>query len=243
MILVDHFFILMLFVVEPIYGAHFYKKLVQRTIAGEPADRPRFYQHTMAMEWIAFAVVALAWYLLERPAADLGFVESSPMQIAVGLLVIAVCAAGLLYTVHMVKNISDERRAKEITALGDLAYFMPQNSNDYRYFTYVSITAGIVEEFVYRGFAFWYLAHFMPLWAVVIVSSIGFGLGHSYQGSAGVARVTVIGLAFGVFYVATGSIWLPMLAHAILDIIQGASLVELLRKPDDQKLEQSVGHS
>ena len=72
----------------------------------------------------------------------------------------------------------------------------------------------------------------MPIWAVIAVSSVAFGLGHSYQGASGVAKVTLIGLAFGILYVATGSIWLPILAHAILDILQGASIVEVLRPND-----------
>ena len=73
-----------------------------------------------------------------------------------------------------------------------------------------------------------YLGQFLPLWAVVLVSSIGFGLAHSYQGASGVVRVTLIGLAFGVFYALTGSIWLAMLAHAVLDILQGAYILEVL---------------
>jgi membrane protease YdiL (CAAX protease family) len=77
----------------------------------------------------------------------------------------------------------------------------------------------------------------MPTWAVIVVSSLAFGLGHSYQGAGGVARVTLIGLAFGAFYVFTGTIWLPMLAHAVLDIVQGASILEILRKVDDPDAE------
>ena len=127
---------------------------------------------------------------------------------------------------------SNADKSKQIDALGKLRYMCPQNSHDYRYFIPVSITAGIVEEFLYRGFAFWYLAHFMPIWAVVVVSSLAFGLAHSYQGVSGMVRVTLIGLAFGAFYVWTGSIWLPMLAHAILDVVQGAAIVEVFRKSD-----------
>ena len=54
-----------------------------------------------------------------------------------------------------------------------------------------------------------------------------------FQGAAGVVRVTLIGLAFGIFYVVTGSIWLPMLAHAVLDIVQGATILAILRSKDD----------
>ncbi|MGI9272170.1 MAG: CPBP family intramembrane glutamic endopeptidase [Woeseiaceae bacterium] len=235
---VDHIFVFLLFVVQPIHGAYSYKKYVKRIEDGKPADRVRAYLETMALEWAAFIVVAGAWYFLRRPIADLGFVSSSTTQIAAGLAVLAVFTVYLLYSWRTVKSMSDERRTKEIDALGTLVHLMPHDARDYRYFNAVSVTAGIVEEFLYRGFAFWYLAHFLPLWAVVLVSSVAFGLGHTYQGAGGVARVTLIGIAFGAFYVFTGSIWLPMLAHAVLDILQGANLLELLRKDDDQEFEQ-----
>ena len=111
--------------------------------------------------------------------------------------------------------------------------FLPHTNRELRSFYGVSITAGIVEEIVYRGFVLWYLALVMPLWAAVVVSSVAFGLGHSYQGTSGVARVTAVGLAFGVFYVFTGSIWLPILAHAIVDVLQGAAISEVLRENEE----------
>lgn len=97
----------------------------------------------------------------------------------------------------------------------------------------MSITAGIVEEIVYRGFVLWYLAQVMPLWIAVVVSSVAFGLAHSYQGATGALRTGLIGLAFGTYFVVTGSIWLPIVAHALLDLLQGAAIHELLRKEDD----------
>jgi len=46
-------------------------------------------------------------------------------------------------------------------------------------------------------------------------------------------RCGLIGLAFGIFYVVTGSIWLPIVAHVLLDVLQGAAIHEILRKRDD----------
>ena len=74
----------------------------------------------------------------------------------------------------------------------------------------------------------------MPLWVAVIVSSVAFGLGHSYQGANGATRAGLVGLVFAVFYVVTGSIWLPIIAHALLDILQGATLYEMLRNRADE---------
>ena len=73
--------------------------------------------------------------------------------------------------------------------------------------TALSITAGVVEEIVYRGFVLWYLANFMPLWAALLLSSVFFGLGHSYQGKSGALRTGLVGLVFAILYVMSGSIW------------------------------------
>ena len=42
-------------------------------------------------------------------------------------------------------------------------------------------------------------------------------------------RCGLIGLVFAIFYIVTGSIWLPIIAHAVLDILQGMMLFELFR--------------
>ena len=52
-------------------------------------------------------------------------------------------------------------------------------------------------------------------------------------------RCGLIGLAFAIFYVVTGSIWLPIIAHIVLDILQGVIVVEVLRNDDDTAAEPS----
>jgi membrane protease YdiL (CAAX protease family) len=47
-------------------------------------------------------------------------------------------------------------------------------------------------------------------------------------------RAGLVGFAFALFYVGTGSIWLPIVAHALLDILQGVALYELLRRRNDE---------
>ena len=54
----------------------------------------------------------------------------------------------------------------------------------------------------------------------MIVISVLFGLGHVYQGVAGVASSTFAGLYFGSLSLATGrNLWLPILAHGFSDTI------------------------
>jgi membrane protease YdiL (CAAX protease family) len=230
--LVDHIFVLLLFVVQPIHGAMSYRRYVAKIKAGKKSDPARCYLETLALEWVALAVLGSAWYLLGRPIVDLGFVQPGGNGFWIGAAVLVLATGFMIYSWRCSITMTQEEKDKQIKPLGDLIYFLPRTSRDFRHFVAVSITAGIVEEILYRGFAFWYLAQVMPIWAVIAVSSVAFGLGHSYQGAGGVAKVTLIGLAFGILYVATGSIWLPILAHAILDILQGASIVEVLRPND-----------
>jgi len=230
--LVDHLFVLLLFVVQPIHGTLAYERYIARIEAGQSANRVRLYLQTLALQWVALAVLGSAWVLLGRPAEDLGFVVPGGNSFLIGAGVVAAMTALLIHNWRSAFRMSDEVRDKQKVSLGKLVHFLPQSNRDFQHFVGVSITAGIVEEILYRGFAFWYLTQVMPLWAAIIVSALAFGIGHSYQGIGGVVRVTLLGLAFGVFYVFTGSIWLPMLAHAILDILQGAMILEILRDED-----------
>jgi membrane protease YdiL (CAAX protease family) len=62
--------------------------------------------------------------------------------------------------------------------------------------------------------------------SMVIVSAL-FGIGHLYQGWAGVIGSTVSGLYFGGLYLAAGrNLWLPILAHGFSDTI-GLAIIYL----------------
>ena len=179
------------------------------------------------------AALAAAWFFFSRPIADLGFVAPGGAGFWSGAALVVLLTGFLGYYLHGARQASDEYKAKQIQSGGKLVHLMPHTRRELHHFFGVSMTAGIVEEIVYRGFVLWYLALFMPLWAAVIVSSIAFGLAHSYQGAIGGLRCGLIGLAFAVFYIVTGSIWLPIIAHAILDMVQGAYVLELLSDDND----------
>jgi membrane protease YdiL (CAAX protease family) len=229
MALVDHLMLFVLFVVQPVYGAVAYRRYVARIEAGASPDILQQYRVTMLVEWLAFAALMVAWLALGRHVAALGFVMPGGTGFYVGLLLLAAMTGYLVFAWRKAAAATPAERAKVRASLGTLRYFMPQDRRTYGTFIRLSITAGIVEEALYRGFVFWYLAQFMPAWAVVVVSALAFGAGHSYQGVSGMIRVTLVGVAFGGYYLLTGSIWLPMLAHALLDILQGAMLLEYLR--------------
>lgn len=228
--IIDHIFVVLLFVVYPIYSSVWSRNQLRKIAAGEVADRIALYRETLLIEWLACGTLILTWHLLERPFEDLGMVQPGGYEFFVGIGLVLVLLGFLAHALRSVRRMSAARREKNVAALGDLVNWLPHNRREYRYFAFVSVTAGIVEELVYRGFVIWYLSLFMPLAAAIVASSVLFGLGHAYQGVGGVVRTGLAGLILGVYYVFTGSIWLPMLAHALADVIQGKAIMELLDK-------------
>ena len=228
---VDHLIIVLLFAVFPVWGAWSWRREIARIRAGAPVDRLAYYRQTLVLEWTALAVLLAAWLYFGRPFAALGLAAPSGWRFGAGSVILLAVIAGLVRGGYKARRADADAREKVRASVGDLVHFLPDSDATYRRFVGLSITAGICEEIIYRGYLFWYLGAFMPPWAVVLVSSLGFGLGHSYQGTIGVVRVTAIGIAFGCFYLLTGSIWLPIIAHALLDILQGAILREYLREP------------
>jgi len=232
--LVDHVFIVLLFVLQPIHGAFESRYYTARARAGHPVERSRFYRQTIWVEWVFLALLVAAWLDFGRPMADLGFVMSWGPGFWSGVAFCLGLTGYLLYSWRSVKNAGSARRAELAESLGKVIEFVPHTKLELRDFYLVSITAGIVEETFYRGFVIWYLGQFMPVWSAVVISSAAFGLGHSYQGAGGTLRAGLVGLALATLYVVTGSIWLPIVAHVLLDVLQGALLQELLGKDGEQ---------
>jgi membrane protease YdiL (CAAX protease family) len=88
----------------------------------------------------------------------------------------------------------------------------------------LAITAGLCEEFLYRGFAMAALSQAgLNTWQVVLVSSILFGLAHSYQGRGGILMTFVAGLVLGASRLAYNSLVPAIFWHTGVDIIAGVA--------------------
>lgn len=84
------------------------------------------------------------------------------------------------------------------------------------------------EETIYRGYLILRLKTLLGNgWAAALISSGIFALGHAYEGSAGIATVAVMGLAFAGVYIWRGSLIAPIVMHFIQNFI-GIILMPLL---------------
>ncbi|HEU4333174.1 MAG TPA: CPBP family intramembrane glutamic endopeptidase, partial [Candidatus Eisenbacteria bacterium] len=83
----------------------------------------------------------------------------------------------------------------------------------------VALTAGFVEEVVFRG----YLQRQFTAWsrnhiAGIVLSAAAFAAGHLYQGMAAASIIAVIGIAFGVLAYLTRSLVPGVYAHVWADL-------------------------
>ncbi|MBW4028573.1 CPBP family intramembrane glutamic endopeptidase [Acidipila rosea] len=203
-----------LIVVVPIWDYWYTLRLKRST---EPNKKIRAYAVTALWLWVATAIVwarmrpGFGYRLNSSPTEGLtgGFVYGLMLAIAIGLALPVVAAA---------RNLQMREKVKK--QLSRLAFFLPVTRRERQLFALLSITAGVCEETLYRGFLFHYFAHSWnaPLWGAVVLAAVAFGLGHGYQGISGILATTVLGGVFSAAYLATGSLLLPMVVHALIDL-------------------------
>ena len=87
------------------------------------------------------------------------------------------------------------------------------------------IGAGFGEEVLFRGWMFERLGKWLggsraAQLAILLITSVLFGAAHLHeQGLPGAGQAVITGLAFGGLYLVTGSLALPMVAHASFDLL------------------------
>ncbi len=82
------------------------------------------------------------------------------------------------------------------------------------------------EEVLFRGFLMSQIIKLLGISLLalllnVLITSIIFGLSHSYQGRSGPWSTGIIGACLGVMYVLSGfNLWLPILVHGVMDTVE-----------------------
>lgn len=89
-------------------------------------------------------------------------------------------------------------------------------------------SAGICEEFIFRGYLqlqFARMGH--RVWVGVLASAIVFGFSHGYEGWSGMLLIVVFGALFSVLRLIRGNVRAGMIAHAWHDFFSGVILYAL----------------
>lgn len=107
---------------------------------------------------------------------------------------------------------------------------IPIDSSDWIWFVPLSVTAGICEEFLYRGYALTQITALTgSLGLGFFLSCAAFGLAHVYQGKMGVVGTTITGALYAAVFLLTGSLVPCMIGHFVQDIVGGVTLSRRIR--------------
>jgi len=224
------FWLILLFlsVVIPWRGYTRLKKLLaQPTVA--TGEKLAIYAVTIAFQWALVGVVA--WRSIARGLTlqDLGLGSQGWVGIVAGGLFGAALVGGLQW-LNLRRIGRMEGEAPEL--LRKLANrLLPVNLLEFLPYAALAITAGVCEEFVYRGFAIAAISKAgVPLWLVVILSSALFGLAHAYQGRGGMISTGIFGVLLAIARLGFGSLVPVMMWHAGLDLAAGVAAPKYLLK-------------
>jgi membrane protease YdiL (CAAX protease family) len=206
---------------EPVAG-HVLHRRFEGRLRTDPGARRSFYGRLLVLEW-GLAVLALVVWLaapgVDAAAVGLVWPRSWPgpltSLLVVLVLVFVVASTRALRGGALMEAMAPpprrppgQGRHAEQPGHATLA-LLPRTAGERRLFTVVGLTAGICEEWLYRGF---FLA------VVAAVAGDAFGLAHAYQGRAGILLTGLLGGVMAALYLSTGSLLLPVLLHAAIDL-------------------------
>jgi uncharacterized protein len=189
---------------------------IQLSAAANP-NRVRFYVVTLCYEWLLFALVVAGirrsggsvllvlgdhWHSVRQVLRDIG--------IAAGFWIVA---AMLLWIFGWLLRIA---------ALGRNVSMLPHGTIELTLWIALSVTAGLCEEAIFRGYLqrqFIALTKSVPVG--ILLSAATFGAAHAYQGFRMMILIGLYGAMFGILAYWRGSVRPGMIAHAWQDSLNG----------------------
>lgn len=187
--------------------------------------RIRSYVLTLFFEWLLFVFVVAGvrrsgapiliilgdrWHSVRQLLRDIG--------IAAAFWIVSVVALSIL------------GRLLRVDALGrNVQFILPHGGVEITLWLALSVTAGICEETIFRGYLqrqFMAMTKSVP--AGILLSAAAFGAGHAYQGFRMVILIGLYGAMFGILAHWRGSVRPGMIAHAWQDSLSGV-LADVMR--------------
>jgi membrane protease YdiL (CAAX protease family) len=183
------------------------------------------YKHSALMLWVPMIILLAAWWYQGRGLDMLGLIFTGTLANWIGLVVILILSGLYSMQVFRVRSSVEvaESVLKPLEGQEGLNDIIPTTKREYHMFLGLSVTAGITEEIMFRGFMIWGLAHYMPVWAAAIASLMSFTLAHLYQQSVNaIVRVFLMGLVLTLTYLLSGSLITAIILHIAVDMGSGA---------------------
>jgi uncharacterized protein len=203
-----------------------------RSFGSQPLHLVANYTLTIVYEWLLAGLVLWGLHMRKVPLRQL-LGERRPgarawltdIGVALGYW------AGALLVLAVLGNMLVKMSGSHIDPqkIGDVTQKLaPVTGLEMVLFLVLSISAGICEELVFRGYLQQQFARMTHrVWVGVALSALVFGGAHGYEGIAGIVLIAAYGAMFGVLALLRRGLRTGMIAHAWHDSISGVALVLL----------------
>jgi membrane protease YdiL (CAAX protease family) len=182
-------------------------------------ERLSLYLSTILFQWLAAGIVGWRAWAHGFSAWQLGLQAPRSKAISVAILGAALLGSLQWLNLRRVGRMPRDSRG-QLQKLAER--ILPRSPSETLCFFALAMTAGLCEEFLYRGFA---MAVFdragLRAWLVVLASAILFGLAHLYQGRGGFVSTMILGVLFGVARLTWQSLAPVTAAHWAVDVVAG----------------------
>ena len=196
-------------------------------------ERLTLYGSTIVFQWLLAILIFLLCGLRTVGFEELGITAANPWRIVwTSVAITGILCATQVIGLSKMAQLPKEKRGSLFAITERI---MPQSAKETALYAALACTAGISEEFLYRGFVFMAFVRMIvnygpPDGLAAILSSGWFSLAHLYQGRRGILTTFVVGLIFVSLRIWTGSLIPPMLAHIGIDLTIGIYSSRLFHK-------------
>lgn len=216
----DHLVVASFSLVFPLYSLLTYPRIKRALVANLPGARLREYRETLSWLWGLGVLGLVVWIYLGRPVRGLGFETPGGWRFWLCLALVLVFISFLMNQYRWVRR--DERaRHEAVRQLSAVQEYLPRTSAEFGHFVALSLSAGVWEELLYRGYLIRYLSSMFGIVVAIVASSVVFGFAHLAHGASAAIRAGVLGLVFAGLFLFSGSLWLPIVLHAFIDVYAG----------------------
>jgi len=208
------------FIFAPVY-VYLTHEQEQRDVIALRLSRNTVYLRTIAFLWLPTLLLLFLVTQGHLQAESIGLVWNNSVG---NLLCAGLVNAFVVYSAVSLNQLSKDCSNDDevVESLSFVGWLMPQKRSEMQLFVLgVSVSAGVCEELLFRGFLLNQLLEVMPVYAAVIVSSLLFGLPHVYQGPMHILRTAALGVLMAVIYLVCDSIYVAIILHALFDIYGG----------------------
>jgi membrane protease YdiL (CAAX protease family) len=193
---------------------------VHRSQHDAPTARRRLWVGWIVMLWALVAVGTALWIAHARAWSALGFSVPQGWRLWTSLVLVLGFAALQAATIAKVSRIKGPK-PKLRAQFGDLAKILPHNSVELCWFIPAAVTAGVCEEWLFRGYLIWAFEPYLGWWAGALLSWAFFTAAHAYQGKSGTKQSGIVAAIMTLIVAVTGSL-LPVIAlHVAIDVTSG----------------------